>query len=113
MNRGTHPNCSYDARIANYDGAGRDLLIEVKPDPDKGSLRIAIGQLLDYRRFLPHAAGTDLAIMTITKPSKPYLTLLHDLQITAVWFITEDCTSLTGEGKAWKELKAALSRRPR
>ena len=28
----------------------RDLLIEAKPDPDKGSMRIAIGQLFDHKR---------------------------------------------------------------
>ncbi len=109
LDRGTHPNCSYDARITNYDGNGRDLLIEVKPDPDKGSLRIAIGQLLDYRRFLPHAAGTDLAILTITKPSRAYLTLMQDLQIIALWFTSDRCNRFKGDGKAWKPLHAIVS----
>ncbi len=89
LDRGTHPNCSYDARITNYDGNGRDLLIEVKPDPDKGSL--------------------DLAILTITKPSRAYLTLMQDLQIIALWFTSDRCNRFKGDGKAWKPLHAIVS----
>ena len=83
-------------------------MIEAKPDPDRGSLRIAIGQLLDYRRFLPHQAGTDLAILTITRPSNEYMELIHDLQITALWFADSACKALSGDGKAWKALNARL-----
>jgi hypothetical protein len=70
LTQGNNPNFRYDVFAKDYDGRGRNLLIEVKPDPDKGSIRIAIGQLLDYRRFLPHQAGTDLAILTISRPLK-------------------------------------------
>jgi len=85
------------------------LLIEVKPDPDKGSIRIGIGQLLDYRRFLPHRAGTDLAILTISRPSNDYIFLLQDLQITSLWFAGEDCLVLSGDGKAWKSLQMRIA----
>ena len=83
-------------------------MIEAKPDPDRGSLRIAIGQLLDYRRFLPHQAGTDLAVLTITPPPKEYMELLQDLQITVLWFADPHCGALSGDGKAWKALKARI-----
>ena len=83
-------------------------LIEVKPDPDMGSVRIAIGQLLDYRRFLPHRAGTDLALLTISRPQKTFLDLLFDLQISALWFDDGHCQKISGEGKAWEGLQAAF-----
>ena len=81
ITQGTDSHCRYDVLVSKYDGMNRDLLIEVKPDPDMGSIGIAIGQLLDYRRFLPHRAGTDLALLTMSRPQKTYLDLLFDLQI--------------------------------
>jgi hypothetical protein len=105
---GNSANCRYDLLVANYDRTGRDLLIEAKPDPDMGSLRIAIGQLLDYRRFLPRQAVTDLAILTISRPSQDYVELLQDLQITPLWFPDERCQTLAGDGKAWESLKSIL-----
>src|SRR5205823_7018374 len=99
--------------VQNYDGKGRDLLIEVKPDPHKGALRIAIGQLLDYRRFLPLRAGTDLAILTITPPDQSYIDLVLDLQISALWFHDETCRTLSGIGKTWQPLRALLHGTPR
>jgi hypothetical protein len=108
ITQGDAQECRYDALICDYDASGRDLLIEAKPDPDRGSLRVAIGQLLDYRRFLPHQAGTDLAILTIERPLEKYMELLHDLQITALWFADADCETLSGEGKAWEALETRL-----
>jgi hypothetical protein len=108
MTQGDRQECRFDLLISNYDAGGRDLLIEAKPDPDRGSLRIAIGQLLDYRRFLPHPAGTDLAVLTITPPPKEYMEFLHDLQITVQWFADPHCGALSGDGKAWKALKARI-----
>jgi hypothetical protein len=109
ITQGDLQECRFDALVSNYDASGRDLLIEAKPDPDRGSLRIAIGQLLDYRRFLPHQAATDLAILTITRPSDEYMDLLQDLQITALWFADVDCETLSGDGRAWKALAARIS----
>jgi hypothetical protein len=106
---GTDPDCRYDVLVTNYDCQGRDLLIEAKPDADKGSLRIAIGQLLDYRRFLPNPAATDLAILTILPPPGGYVELMQDLQITPLWFSDEGCQSLAGQGKIWSSLKAQMS----
>src|ERR1022692_1102240 len=108
LTQGNNPNYRYDVFATDYDGKGRDLLIEVKPDPDKGSIRIAIGQLLDYRRFLPHQAGTDLAILTISRPPQGYVDFLQELQITSLWFATESCQTLAGDGKIWDALKSAL-----
>lgn len=109
MTQGDRQECRFDVLISNYDAGGRDLLIEAKPDTDRGSLRIAIGQLLDYRRFLPHQAGTDLAVLTMTCPPKEYMELLQDLQITVLWFADPHCGALSGDGKAWKALKTQMS----
>ncbi len=109
MTQGDRQECRFDVLISNYDAGGRGLPIEAKPDPDRGSLRIAIGQLLDYRRFLPHQAGTDLALLTITPPPKEYMELLQDLHITALWFANPDCGALSGNGKAWRALKARIA----
>ena len=108
LKRGTQPHCCYDVLIENYEGTGRDLLLEVKPDPDRGSIRIAIGQLLDYRRFIPHQAGTDLAMLTISRPEQTYRQLLLDLQISPIWFSNDSCKTLAGEGGVWESWKAAL-----
>ena len=110
LKRGTNPYCCYDVLVENYEGTGRNLLLEVKPYADKGSIRIAIGQLLDYRRFLPHQAGTDLAILTISPPERTYRELLLDLQISPVWFQDEHCKTLDGDGEVWKAWRMALGR---
>jgi hypothetical protein len=109
MSDGEAKHYLYDIVIFNYDSSGRDLLMEAKPDPDKGSLRIAIGQLFDYRRFLKNQAGTDLAILTITRPPKDYVEFLQDLQITSLWFADAKCERLSGEGKSWRALKRQLA----
>jgi hypothetical protein len=104
--QGQHSKNEYDVLLRNYDRVGRDLFIEVKPDPDRGSLRIAIGQLYDYRRFL-NAAATDLAVLTIGKPNRSYLDLLLALGITSIWFGEESCQILQGVGTAWRSLRNA------
>lgn len=104
ISQGTAPNCRFDALVHDYDGQGRDLLIEAKPDTDRGSIRIAIGQLLDYRRFLPNPDSSDLAILTIGPPADEYLDLLKSLNISALWFTDEGCASLMGLGPAWNSI---------
>jgi len=105
---GKLPNCRYDVLIENYDGRGRDLLIEAKPDPEKGAIRIALGQLFDYRRFLPHRVRTDLSVLTISRPPKLYTDLLGDLKISALWFQNESCETLRGQGRVWEALPRRL-----
>ena len=102
--QGQRSKNEYDVLLRNYDLAGRDLLIEAKPGPDRGSLRIATGQLYDYRRFLRNAAATDLAVLTIGKPNRSYLDLLLALSITSIWFEEETCQGLQGAGIAWNSL---------
>jgi hypothetical protein len=109
LGQGAGPDCRYDALITDYNRNGRDLLVEVKPDRDKGSIRIAIGQLLDYRRFVPNQAATDLAILTISPPTQSHIELMLDLRITALWFGDEGCCAISGKGGAWSALKTHLA----
>ncbi len=108
LTQGNNQDCRYDILAKNYNGKGRHLLIEVKPKPDKGSIRIGIGQLLDYRRFLPEQAAVDLAVLSIGAPPKSYIKLLQDLQITPVWFTNGNCERIVGDGKVWEALKTAI-----
>jgi hypothetical protein len=54
LTQGTNPDCRWDLVVERYEQTGRDLLLELKPDPEKAAIRIAIGQLFDYRRFVEH-----------------------------------------------------------
>jgi hypothetical protein len=109
LKQGNHSDYRYDVLIKNYDDNGRDLLIEAKPDPDRGGIRIAIGQLLDYRRHLPNRLGTDLAIVTISRPPRSHIDFLLDLQISVLWFSGESCGDLDGNGKVWPAIRTALT----
>lgn len=83
---GTDPDCRYDARVVNYDGKGRDLLIEAKADTAIQFCRMAIGQLFDYRRRLPTRALTDLAVLFPARPSRDACDLLTGLGMRVLWF---------------------------
>lgn len=104
----TSPAGRCDAIIKDYDGS-RDLLIEAKPDADKGSIRIAIGQLFDYARHRTRQPATDLVLLTIARPTSDYIDLLNDLDITAIWFGDETCKKIAGgQGKVWAAIADAI-----
>lgn len=104
----TSPAGRCDAIIKEYDGS-RDLLIEAKPDADKGSIRIAIGQLFDYVRHRTRQPATDLVVLTIPSPAPDYIDLLNDLGITAIWFGDETCEKIAGgKGKAWEVISRLI-----
>ena len=71
---------------------GRKLLIEAKTSTDgpggRAQLRMAIGQLFDYRRthFSETIDSVDLALLTPERPSTDVLDLLKSLGIEALWF---------------------------
>lgn len=105
----TSPAGRCDAIIKDYDGS-RDLLIEAKPDADKGSIRIAIGQLFDYARHRARQPATDLVVLTIPSPAPDYVDLLNDLGITAMWFGDASCKKISGgQGKAWSAVANSIS----
>jgi len=109
LTQGNKPDCRWDLLVERYEETGRDLLLELKPDAEKAAIRIAIGQLLDYRRFVPRPAVTDIALLTIRAPDKLYRQLLMELHISSIWFRDEDCRTLAGEGPFWEALHELLT----
>ena len=91
LTQGTNPDCRWDLLVERYEQTGRDLLLELKPDPEKAAVRIATGQLFDYRRFVVHPAVTDIAVLTIGAPNKLYRQLLIELNLSCIWFKDEGC----------------------
>jgi hypothetical protein len=59
------------------------LLIEAKGTVAREALRMAIGQLVDYRRFAP--AGTQLAVLVPERPRPDLLALLESASVHAIW----------------------------
>ena len=60
----------------------RNLLIEAKGSTSRNHIRTAIGQLLDYRRFIN--PQPDLAILLPSQPTDDLANLLADLNITLI-----------------------------
>jgi hypothetical protein len=59
------------------------LLIEAKGTVARDALRMAIGQLMDYRRFA--ADGTQLAVLVPERPRADLLDLLQSTGLHAIW----------------------------
>jgi hypothetical protein len=60
-----------------------DLLIEAKGTVAREALRMAIGQLADYRRFAP--GDTRLAVLVPEQPRADLLALLESADVHAIW----------------------------
>ncbi len=65
---GIRPEAQFDALIQQYNEAGNDLLLEVKTSVNVPDVRLAMGQLLDYRRFLERPNETHLGILLPERP---------------------------------------------
>src|SRR5262249_53443481 len=61
----------------------RRALIEAKNSDARNSIRQAIGQLYDYRRF--HPAPIHLGVLVPHKPTAEHLDLLRSAGIEALW----------------------------
>ena len=59
------------------------VLYEAKGDVRRGSVRMAIGQLFDYRRFEP--SSMSLAILLPREPTRDLIELIHSTLASAVW----------------------------
>ncbi len=59
-----------------------DELVEAKADADRGSVRVGLGQVLDYGRFVDH---TTKALLLPHRPAEDLLDLLHDYGVYAIW----------------------------
>jgi hypothetical protein len=61
----------------------RDHLVEAKADASRPAIRMAIGQLMDYKRFASPTAK--LAVLVEDRPRADLEDLLSTLQIACVW----------------------------
>ena len=60
-----------------------DVLYEAKGDTRRSSVRMAIGQLLDYQRFEP--ATTSLGVLLPRKPPQDFIKLIRSVPASVVW----------------------------
>ena len=68
------------------------VLYEAKGDVRRASVRMAIGQLLDYRRFEP--PSTSLAVLLPRMPVQDLIDLILTVPASAVWRTTDSFASL-------------------
>ena len=71
----------------------RRQLIEAKVASSRNAIRMAIGQLADYGRFLP---GAEKAILLEASPSRDLLDLLAQEGITAIWRVGDGFEDTSG-----------------
>jgi hypothetical protein len=86
VEEGSRSTSLFDALLRDYDGAKRHLLIELKTDASPAMCRLAVGQLLDYRRRLRERAAMDLAVLLPHRPSKDALAFFGYVGVRALWF---------------------------
>lgn len=94
VKEGVHAGGMFDALIREHDGY-RDLLVELKTDSAQPMCRLAVGQLLDYRRQLKDRAGADLAVLFPKKPRPGAKAFLDDVGVRSLWF-NERMTTVKG-----------------
>ena len=74
-------------------------LIEAKQTSDRRSLRTAVGQLLDYKRW--YARKPSLGVLVATKPSPGCRRFLAHYGITTIWRTPEGRFADSSEVRAW------------
>ncbi|AKI99118.1 Hypothetical protein AA314_00745 [Archangium gephyra] len=94
MEEGRLQSCRFDALVRNHQ-TGRDLLIEVKSSTAIADIRLAVGQLLDYRRQLPKKETTHIAVLLPSEPGEHVRAFLNDVEARALWF-TKDLKTIQG-----------------
>jgi hypothetical protein len=86
----------WDSLITNYDGKGKYLLIEVKSLSERSCIREAVGQLLDYLRFVPNRLMTETAVLLPEKPSSDCISFLDDVGVNYLWFTDKKLKAIKG-----------------
>lgn len=74
---GTHP------LFSDLYNPGRDQLIEATAQAGRNDIRMAIGQLADYARFM--TSSVSRAVLVDTRPHPDLLALLDSQGIAAIW----------------------------
>lgn len=72
-----------DAVVSDLFNETRAHLVEAKAQPTRSDIRMAIGQLADYRRFAP--PGSRKAVLLDEKPTADLQDLLRGQGIAAIW----------------------------
>jgi hypothetical protein len=62
--------------------AATGLIVEVKGSVERCSIRMALGQLLDYRRFVPNPR---CAILLPERPRQDLVALIHSAGVSLFW----------------------------
>ncbi|MBX7133467.1 MAG: hypothetical protein K1X67_12410 [Fimbriimonadaceae bacterium] len=90
---GSRPEAQFDALLQHYNAEGEDLLIEVKSSTSVPDVRLAIGQLLDYRRFLERPEQTHLGVLLPEQPPREMNEFIDSINrlvgrrlVTLYWF---------------------------
>jgi hypothetical protein len=78
-----HTGASSSPLRADLFAPSQALLIEAKASSAREHVRMAIGQLLDYGRYL--SPQVSKCVLTPTRPSEDMLALLTSLQIGSAW----------------------------
>ena len=84
--QGPDRNAMWDVLITGGNYSSTNLLLEVKSVVDIPSARMAVGQLLDYRRYFANPAKIKLAVLFPEKPLKSILDYLSSVRIDCFWF---------------------------
>jgi len=86
IDEGDDKACLFDALIRDYQGTGRHLLVELKTDASMPTCRLAVGQLLDYRRLHRERAAMDLAVLFPEVPPQAARDFLGYVGVKTLWF---------------------------
>jgi hypothetical protein len=78
-------------------------LLKAKVQSDRITLRTAVGQLLDYKRF--HLRAPSLGVLVGSKPSSLCIRYLADCGITAVWQTRAGWFRDSTEERAWSSAR--------
>ena len=77
------PHDSAAALVCDLVDETDHVLYEAKGDIRRSSVRMAIGQLIDYRRFEPPSMS--LAILLPRQPAQDLIELIRSIPASAVW----------------------------
>lgn len=88
------PSGSSHALYSDLFNVTRNHLVEAKAGIGRGDIRMAIGQLADYGRFVP--PGTERAVLLDARPQPDLLELLDSQGIAAIWRNGDDFADNAG-----------------
>lgn len=73
-----------------------DTLVEAKGSVERGAIRMAIGQLADYSRFIS-AGNPQKAVLVPERPREDLIDLLQSQGVAAIWPVGDTFTDTTAD----------------